>query len=115
MKKFIMAVICTALYIVNPSAALASNKFNSPKDSTISSDTIVFSATNMSCATDSKMVEKALYRKKGVKKVFINQDQITVYFNPSKVKAIELQNAIENTGSCEDPTAKIHQVEIKTQ
>lgn len=108
-------MICAALYFISPISAKASDKFILPQDSTISSDTVVFSATEMSCATDSKMVEKALYRKKGVKKVIIKDDIITVYFNPSKVKISDLQSAIENTGTCEDPNAKVHKVEIKTQ
>ena len=76
--------------------------------------TTTFKASNMGCSTDSKMVETALYRKKGVKKVKIDGESITVTFNPAKISVSDLKTVIENTGTCEDPNAKVHEVEIKT-
>jgi copper chaperone CopZ len=75
--------------------------------------TVVFSSTDMGCSTDSKMVETALYRKKGVKSVKINGDIITVVYYPSKTSTGELKTVIENTGTCEDPNAKVHKVKIR--
>ena len=66
------------------------------------------------CKTDSKMVETALYRKKGVKSVKTIDDAITIVYDPNKVKPEELKSIIENTGTCEDPNAKVHKVKIKT-
>lgn len=86
------------------------------KDTTVKkSQTVTFTATDMGCSTDSKMVETALYRKKGVKKVKITGETIVVEFDPSKITIEEIKTTIENTGSCEDPKAKIHKVKIKTQ
>lgn len=82
------------------------------QDTTSTTSTVVFTATEMACKTDSKMVEKALFRTKGVKKVSILASNITVTFNPQKVSAETLKTVIENTGTCEDPNAKVHKVEI---
>lgn len=76
--------------------------------------TVVFTTTGMGCATDRKMVETALYRKKGVKSVKIEGETITIVYYHSKVKPEELKSVIENTGTCEDPNAKVHKVTIKT-
>ncbi len=93
----------------------ANNQANNPpfQDTTSTSSTVVFTATEMACKTDSKMVEKALYRTKGVKKVTINGESITVTFNPQKVSSETLKTVIENTGTCEDPNARVHKVEIQ--
>jgi copper chaperone CopZ len=85
------------------------------KDSTKSkTTTVTFTATDMGCGTDSKMVETALYRKKGVKSVKIDGETITVVYYTAKVKPEDLKTVIENTGTCEDPNAKVHKVKIKT-
>lgn len=85
------------------------------KDSTKSkTSTVTFTATDMGCGTDRKMVETALYRKKGVKSVAIEGESVTVVYYTAKVKPEELQAVIENTGTCEDPNAKVHKVKIKT-
>lgn len=76
--------------------------------------TVVFTATEMGCGTDSKMVETALYRKSGVKNVKIEGETITVVYNPKKVKPDDLKTIIENTGTCEDPKAKVHKVKFKS-
>lgn len=76
---------------------------------------ITFTVTGMDCQTDSKMIETALYRKKGVKSVKTTDDNITVVYNPDKVKPEDLKTIIENTGSCEDPNVKVYKVKIKTQ
>ena len=68
----------------------------------------------MGCRTDSKMVETALYRKAGVKLVKIDGDTIVITYNPSKVKPEDLKTVIENTGTCEDPNAKVHKVKFKS-
>ncbi len=118
MTHFILALV---LYTSpsNTSAATTAinntciNSKSSFQDSTKTATT-TFKASNMECSTDSKMVETALYRKKGVKKVKIDGESITVTFNPSKISVSDLKTVIENTGTCEDPNAKVHEVEIKT-
>lgn len=77
-------------------------------------DTVVFHVTEMGCKTDSKMVETALYRKRGVKSVNIVDEEITIVYYPDKVKLEDLKSAIENTGTCENPDAKVHKATIKT-
>ncbi len=77
--------------------------------------TVTFTVSDMGCKTDTKMVETALYRKKGVKSVKVEGELITVVYNPDKVKPEELKAVIENTGTCEDPNAKVHKVKINTQ
>lgn len=98
---------------------LAIFAFSSPEKSLAKGDdetktsTVVFSVTEMGCATDRKLVETALYRKKGVKKVKIEEETITVTYNSAKVSVDELKAIIENTGTCEDPNAKVHKVTVK--
>ena len=90
-------------------------KAQTSKDSTKSKTaTITFTVTEMDCKTDSKMVETALYRKKGVKSVKTVEDVMTIVYYPEKVKPEELKSVIENTGTCEDPNARVHKVSIKT-
>ncbi|HEY1046789.1 MAG TPA: hypothetical protein VGF79_10140 [Bacteroidia bacterium] len=79
-----------------------------------SDTTITLTATEMGCKTDAKMVEIALYRKSGVKKVVIDGDNITVTFNSKKITAAQIISVIENTGTCEDPNAKVHKVKSKS-
>ncbi len=81
--------------------------------STGTDSTVVFTVTEMGCKTDSKMVETALYRKAGIKKVKIEGSTVTVTYNPSKITQSEIISVIENTGTCEDPKAKVHKVSIK--
>lgn len=100
---FILAVAC-----LSQTAKAQSN--DSAKAKT---QTVAFIATEMGCATDSKMVETALYRKKGVKSVIISGDTITVVYNPAKLKPEDLQAVIENTGTCEDPDARVHKATRK--
>ncbi len=106
MKKIIFLLLLAA---INQNIFAQKEKKSKTKDSTIS-----FTVTEMGCKTDSKMVETSLYRLKGVKKVKINGEEVTVTFNPKKINSRAIIQAIENTGSCEKPEEKIHQVKIKT-
>lgn len=104
----LLAIMTIAVFANN---ANAQDTKESAKEKTT---TVTFTATEMGCGTDSKMVETALYRKRGVKNVKITGETITVIYNPEKVKPEELMNVIENTGTCEDSKAKVHKVTIKT-
>ncbi len=115
MKKFIEKVsqcltIITIVLLTN-SANAQTKKDTTQKVSTITES---FSVTDMGCSTDSKMVETALYRKKGVKKVKITNEIVAITYDPLKVKREELITVIENTGTCEDANAKVHKVKFKT-
>ena len=77
-------------------------------------DTLKLSATAMECLTDRKMVETSLYRKSGVKQVEIKDETIIVIFNSTKISKEMIIELIENTGTCENPNAKVHKVKIKT-
>jgi copper chaperone CopZ len=103
-----LAILTIALF------ANAANAQTTTKDSSkVKPASITYSVSDMDCKTDSKMVETALYRKKGVKSVKTIDDAITIVYDPSKVKPEELKTIIENTGTCEDPNAKVHKVIIK--
>ncbi len=104
----VLAVIIIAFFANNAKAQTTTDKKVKQQD------TVVFTATEMGCNTDKKMVETALYRKNGVKNVTISGETITVVYNPGKVKPDDLKAVIENTGTCEDPNAKVHKVKIKT-
>lgn len=109
--KISSKTLVTLLFIIIAKTINAQeNKINSK----IKLDTTTLTVTAMECSTDSKMVEKALYRQKGVKKVTIKEDIIIIVFNSSKVTQTKLINVIENTGTCEDPNAKVHKVTIKS-
>jgi copper chaperone CopZ len=116
MTQFILALVLSTSPS-NPAATTAAFNYQysmlSFQDST-KTNTTTFKASNMGCSTDSKMVETALYRKKGVKKVKIDGETISVTFNPAKISVSDLKTVIENTGTCEDPNAKVHEVEIQT-
>lgn len=104
----LLAILTIALSAVTANAQTS-------KDSTKSKTaTITFTVTEMDCKTDSKMVETALYRKKGVKSVKTTEDVMTIVYYPEKIKPEELKAVIENTGTCEDPDARVHKVSIKT-
>jgi copper chaperone CopZ len=103
-----LLIIFCSIVAANSAQAETKDK-TKPKTSTV-----VFSVTEMGCGTDNKMVETALYRKKGVKSVKIEGETITVTYVTSKVKPEDLKEVIENTGTCEDPNAKVHKVQIKT-
>ncbi len=114
MKKNLLKsskLLVIMLFMIIAKSSYSNVSSSKPK---IKLDTAVFTVTGMGCTTDNKMVETALYRKGGVKKVNIKDDVITIVFNPNKVKKDELIQAIENTGTCEDPNAKVHKVKIKT-
>lgn len=78
------------------------------------SQTITFTVTEMGCNNDQKILETVLYRKKGIKKVAIQDEKVTVTFNPQKISSDEIIKVIENTGTCEDPNDKIHKVKSST-
>ena len=93
----------------NKSSIVTTNHFANTTDSTI-----VLSVSAMGCKTDSKMVQTALYRRVGIKKVILSEGTVTVAFNPQKISVKEIVSIIENTGTCEDPNAKVHKVKIKS-
>ncbi len=114
MKKNILKsskILALFLFILIAKTTNANTYKATPK---IKLDTATFTATAMGCTTDNKMVETALYRKIGVKKVKIKDEEITIIFNSAKITKDELINVIENTGTCEDPSAKVHKVKVKT-
>ncbi len=117
MNKTLLSIVVMLMAFYNNTYANTniSNTSNQFQDTASTQTTVVFSATEMACKTDSKMVEKALFRTKGVKKVSILDSNITVTFNPQKVSTATLKSVIENTGTCEDPNAKVHKVEILNQ
>ncbi|MDI1234587.1 MAG: heavy metal-associated domain-containing protein [bacterium] len=105
-----LAILTIALFAKTTQAQ------STTKDSSkVKTATITYSVSDMDCKTDSKMVETALYRKKGVKSVKTVNENITIIYQPDKVKPDELKSIIENTGTCEDPNAKVHKVKIKIQ
>lgn len=73
-----------------------------------------FDVTAMECSTDSKMVEKALYRQKGVKEVKIEGSVVTVTYQPGKITREKIVTVIEQTGTCEDPKARVHKTTLLT-
>lgn len=113
MKQLILAIIMAL-----PILTFGTNKV--PKTlaaihlSSSTDTTITLTATEMGCKTDAKMVETALYRKSGVKKVLIDGDNITVTYNSKKISAAQIISVIENTGTCDDPNAKVHKVKFKS-
>lgn len=113
-NKFRLAGIVFLLASINASAENTAGTIRTatagPDDSTV-----VLISTGMDCKEDCKLVEKALYRTKGVKQVAITGDSVTVRFNPAKTSSPVLSKIIENTGSCEDPDARIHKVMIKPE
>ncbi|NQW42280.1 MAG: hypothetical protein HQ463_02460 [Bacteroidetes bacterium] len=113
MKKYILIankILAILLFMLIAKSSNACSYKAKPK---IKLDTAIFTATAMGCTTDSKMVETALYRKGGVKNVKIKDDSIKIVFNSSKISKDELIKVIENTGTCEDPNAKVHKVKVK--
>jgi copper chaperone CopZ len=104
---------CGMLLMLCLFVGLSNDSQAQSKDHKNNTDTVSFTATSMDCPLDSKLVETALYRQKGVKKVKIDADTIVVVFNSNKNTADQLKTVIESTGSCEDPNDKIHKAEIK--
>lgn len=82
---------------------------------TTKTDTLQVTVSEMGCHLDQGILESALYRSKGVKRVFIKDKDIVVIFNPKKTNTEAIISTIENTGTCEDPNDKIHKVVLKSQ
>jgi copper chaperone CopZ len=101
-------VVILATCFANTSPLLSQTK------KTVKSQTVTYTVTEMGCNTDQKILETALYRTKGVKKVTIQDEKVIVTFNPQKVSSDEIIKVIENTGTCEDPNDKIHKVKSST-
>lgn len=113
MKKILLASLCIAAYSQILTADSSTDKLSTiVADKTVVTET--FTVTDMGCATDRKMVETALYKLKGVKKVVVGNGEVTVTYDSAKVKREDLVKTIENTGTCEDPNAKVHKVKLKT-
>lgn len=72
--------------------------------------TVTLTVTGMGCVKDNKIVEDALYEKKGVKSVDIDGEIIKIKYDERKVKKEELIAAIEACGTCEDKSARPHKV-----
>jgi copper chaperone CopZ len=103
-KKHIKTILMAlSLIYLTPSITAQTPQANSTQ-------TVLFTVTEMGCSNDQKILETALYRKKGVKKVKIEGEAVTITYNPSKITVEALKLAIENTGTCEDPNDKIHKV-----
>lgn len=117
MKKIFKAAFMAAAMTLIITASFGKNTYTtvsiSANVSGATDSTVVFTVTEMGCKTDSKMVETALYRKAGIKKVKIEGSTVTVTYNPSKITQSEIISVIENTGTCEDPKAKVHKVSVK--
>ena len=117
-NKFAKAILPISLLVFSQENSFASAKNTLSKLNTnyivhTSDSTIVLSVSEMGCKTDSKMVQTALYRRVGIKKVILS-GTVTVTFNPQKISVKEIVSIIENTGTCEDPNAKVHKVKIKS-
>jgi copper chaperone CopZ len=118
-NQFAKAILAISLLVFFQENSFASAKNTPSKVNTIhfantADSTIVLSVSEMGCKTDSKMVQTALYRRVGIKKVILSEGTVTVTFNPQKISVKEIFSIIENTGTCEDPNAKVHKVKIKS-
>ena len=107
-----IAILCASINAATPNTTnhtkTENAEFFSSNDSTL-----VLTVSDMECKTDSKLVETALYRKVGIKSVRIEGETITVVYNPKRITSQEIIKVIENTGTCEDPNARVHKVKIK--
>ena len=114
--KTILAISLLVFFQKNSfaSAKNTSSKVNTNHFANTADSTIVLSVSEMGCKTDSKMVQTALYRRVGIKKVILSEGTVTVTFNPQKISVKEIFSIIENMGTCEDPNAKVHKVKIKS-
>jgi len=114
--KTILAISLLVFFQENSfaSAKNTSSKVNTNHFANTADSTIVLSVSEMGCKTDSKMVQTALYRRVGIKKVILSEGTVTVTFNPQKISVKEIFSIIENMGTCEDPNAKVHKVKIKS-
>lgn len=114
--KAILAIILLVFFQENSFASAKNtlSKINTNYFVSTSDSTIVLSVSEMGCKTDSKMVQTALYRRVGIKKVILSEGTVTVTFNPQKISVKDIVSIIENTGTCEDPNAKVHKVKIKS-
>jgi copper chaperone CopZ len=113
MKFIIMASVC----LVAISQTLIADNNTNNSTLSVAENTVItetFTVSDMGCATDRKMVETALFKLKGVKKVVVANGEVTVTYDSSKVKREDIVKTIENTGTCEDPNAKVHKVKLKT-
>lgn len=75
--------------------------------------TDTFEVTNMNCHDDANIVERRLYRLKGVKKVRIVDGTVIVTYNNTKTNSKNIIATIEDSGTCTDPNDKTHKATKK--
>jgi len=70
--------------------------------------TDTFSVSNMGCHNDQNLIERALYRLSGVKKVTMLEGKIAVKYDTGKLTEKQIIAAIEGTGTCESPDDRVY-------
>jgi len=111
--KYISIILIIGLgFSIHAQAEKSQNQtYISSKKPVLVTDT--FSVSNMSCHKDANLVERSLYRLRGVKKVSISGGNVVVKYDKTKLTAKQIVAAIEGTGSCESPDEKLHKAKKK--
>jgi copper chaperone CopZ len=111
MKTIKILIISIVGFFVVPTHTITANSHFSQKEPTTLTDS--FEVTNMDCHNDANIVERRLYRLKGVKKVKIEGDIVIVTYSSKKTNAKAIKETIEDSGTCTDPNDKTHKATKK--
>ncbi len=74
---------------------------------------IIYKIKGIDCMTDARMIEKQLYRKKGIRYCemdYPRSSKIKIKYDERKITKEEIIKAIEGVESCEDPKSKPYKV-----
>ncbi len=74
---------------------------------------IVYKIKGIDCITDARMIEKQLYRKKGIRYCemdYPRSSKIKIKYDERKITKEEIIKAIEGVESCEGPKSKPYKV-----
>lgn len=108
-KSFVLAFI-----ILTATTSIAFSQTANTNQSADSTKTITVKVKGVTCSMDLKMISANVEKLKGVSSCKTGKQGTTttfeVKFNPALVTEKEINTAIENTGSCENPDERPYKV-----
>lgn len=111
MKTIRIIILVIVGFFAVPTNTLTANSICTEEEPKVTTDS--FDVTNMTCHKDAKIVERRLYRLKGVKKVRIDGDVVIVTYSNKKTDSKAIIAVIEGSGTCSDPNDQTHKATKK--
>ncbi len=106
--------IFSAIMLLSLSISLTANTHYThtiSKKDTFVTDT--FEVKNLDCNIDKSIVQKSLYRQRGIKKVSPQINGFVITYKSNKINADTIIKIIESCGTCENPNDKRYKANKK--